>query len=49
MALQRKVVCSPCYLAFESECPRGMACLTGIRPRDALAACRRLLAMRADA
>ncbi len=49
MALQRKVVCSPCYLAFESECPRGMACLTGIKPRDALAACRRLLAMRADA
>jgi ADP-heptose:LPS heptosyltransferase/GT2 family glycosyltransferase len=47
MALQRKVVCSPCYLAFESECPRALACLTGIKPRDALAACRRLLAMRA--
>ncbi len=46
MALQRKVVCSPCYLAFDSDCPRGLACLTGLKPRDALAACRRLLAMR---
>jgi ADP-heptose:LPS heptosyltransferase/GT2 family glycosyltransferase len=49
MALERQVVCSPCYLAYESECPRGMACLTGIKPRDALAACRRLLAMRPEA
>jgi ADP-heptose:LPS heptosyltransferase/GT2 family glycosyltransferase len=43
MALQRRVICGPCYLEFASECPRGLACLTGIRPRDALAACRRLL------
>jgi ADP-heptose:LPS heptosyltransferase/GT2 family glycosyltransferase len=45
-ALERRVVCGPCYLAFESECPRGRACLTGLKPRDALAACRRLLALR---
>jgi ADP-heptose:LPS heptosyltransferase/GT2 family glycosyltransferase len=46
MALQRRVICGPCYLEFASDCPRGLACLTGIRPRDALAACRRLLALR---
>jgi O-antigen biosynthesis protein len=46
MALQRRVICGPCYLEFTSDCPRGMACLTGIKPRDVLAACRRLLAMR---
>jgi ADP-heptose:LPS heptosyltransferase/GT2 family glycosyltransferase len=46
MALQRRVICGPCYLEFASDCPRGMACLTGIMPRDVLAACRRLLALR---
>jgi ADP-heptose:LPS heptosyltransferase/GT2 family glycosyltransferase len=46
MALQRRVICGPCYLEHVSDCPRGMACLTGIAPRDVLAACRRLLALR---
>ena len=46
MALQRRVICGPCYLEFASDCPRSMACLTGIAPRDVLAACRRLLALR---
>lgn len=46
MALQRHVICGPCYLEFASDCPRGMACLTGIRPRHVLEACRALLAMR---
>ncbi|MEJ0045483.1 MAG: hypothetical protein WDN04_04605 [Rhodospirillales bacterium] len=46
LALQRRVVCGPCYLEFTSDCPRGMACLTGIKARDVLAICRRLLAMR---
>ncbi|HTZ71386.1 MAG TPA: glycosyltransferase family 9 protein, partial [Acetobacteraceae bacterium] len=46
MALQRRVICAPCYAEFTSECPRAMACLTGIRPRDVLAACRRALALR---
>ena len=45
-ALERRVVCSPCYLAFASECPRDRACLTGLKPRDALVAARRLLALR---
>ena len=47
MALERHVACSPCYLAYAIECPRARACLTGLKPRDALAACRRLLALRA--
>jgi ADP-heptose:LPS heptosyltransferase/GT2 family glycosyltransferase len=46
MALQRRVICGPCYLEFASDCPRGLACLTGIKPRDVLAACRRLLGVR---
>jgi ADP-heptose:LPS heptosyltransferase/GT2 family glycosyltransferase len=46
LALQRRVICGPCYLEFANDCPRGMACLTGIKPRDVLAVCRRLLAMR---
>jgi ADP-heptose:LPS heptosyltransferase/GT2 family glycosyltransferase len=49
MALQRRVICGPCYLEFASDCPRSMACLTGITQRDVLAACRRLLALRPPA
>jgi ADP-heptose:LPS heptosyltransferase/GT2 family glycosyltransferase len=48
MALQRQMGCGPCYLEFASDCPRALACLTGLKPRDALAACRRLLASRPD-
>jgi ADP-heptose:LPS heptosyltransferase/GT2 family glycosyltransferase len=48
MALQRHMICGPCYLEFASDCPRALACLTGLKPRDALAACRRLLASRPD-
>ncbi len=43
VAIRRRMACSPCYLEFTSDCPREMACLTGLRPRDVLAACRRLL------
>jgi ADP-heptose:LPS heptosyltransferase/GT2 family glycosyltransferase len=44
MAIRRRMVCSPCYLEFASDCPRDLACLTGLLPRDVFAACRRLLA-----
>jgi ADP-heptose:LPS heptosyltransferase len=47
-ALRRDVLCGPCYLEFASDCPRAMACLTGIKPRDAFAACLRLLSLRPD-
>jgi ADP-heptose:LPS heptosyltransferase/GT2 family glycosyltransferase len=48
VAVQRRMGCGPCYLEFASDCPRGMACLTGISPRDVLALCRRALAMRPE-
>jgi len=44
MAVRRHMVCSPCYLEFAADCPRELACLTGLTPRDVFAACRRLLA-----
>jgi ADP-heptose:LPS heptosyltransferase/GT2 family glycosyltransferase len=44
MAIRRRMVCSPCYLEFASDCPRDLACLTGLLPRDVHAACLRLLA-----
>ncbi len=44
VAMRRRMICGPCYLEFASDCPRNLACLTGLRPRDVLAACRRMLA-----
>jgi ADP-heptose:LPS heptosyltransferase len=43
VALRRRVYCGPCYIAAAAECPRGMACLTGLLPADAYRACERLL------
>ena len=43
LALRRHMVCGPCYLEFASECPRGLACLTAIRPRDVLEHCIRIM------
>ncbi len=43
MAIRRRMVCSPCYLEFASDCPRELACLTGLLPRDVYAACLHLL------
>jgi len=34
------MICGPCYLEFASDCPRSLACLTGLRPLDVLAACK---------
>jgi ADP-heptose:LPS heptosyltransferase/GT2 family glycosyltransferase len=44
VALQRDMSCSPCYLDKASLCPRGLACLTGLRPGDVFAMCERMLA-----
>jgi ADP-heptose:LPS heptosyltransferase/GT2 family glycosyltransferase len=44
MALRRRMICGPCYLEFASDCPRDLACLTGLRPAEVFAACLRLLA-----
>ncbi len=43
VAMRRRMICAPCYLEFASDCPRDMACLTGLRPRDVFAACLRML------
>jgi ADP-heptose:LPS heptosyltransferase/GT2 family glycosyltransferase len=49
VAVQRRMSCGPCYIEFADECPRGFACLTGLRPRDVHEACRLLLAAGAPA
>jgi len=40
VAIRRQMICGPCYLEFASDCPRSLACLTGLRPLDVLAACK---------
>ena len=44
-AIRRDVTCSPCYLAFASDCHRGLACLHGIRVGDVYRGCQRMLAL----
>ena len=45
-ALTREMKCGPCYLRSAEDCPRKLACLTGLRPGQVYAACRKLLAGR---
>lgn len=45
VAVRRDVECAPCYLAKPSDCPRALACLADLQPRDVYRACRRLLAI----
>ncbi len=44
VALQRDMSCAPCYLDKASLCPRGLACLTGLRPGEVFALCEKMLA-----
>jgi ADP-heptose:LPS heptosyltransferase/GT2 family glycosyltransferase len=46
VAIRRLVVCGPCYLEHQSDCHRGLACLSGIRPQDVFRACRAVLGVR---
>ena len=46
LTIRRDMTCSPCYLARAADCPRGLACLDGIRVGDVFAACMRMLALR---
>jgi ADP-heptose:LPS heptosyltransferase/GT2 family glycosyltransferase len=46
MTLRRDMTCGPCYIAHASDCPRSLACLTGIRVGDVFRACQRMLALR---
>lgn len=44
-AIRREVSCAFCYLTRPEDCHRAIACLSGLRPSDVYAACRRLLAI----
>lgn len=46
IAVQRRMVCSPCYLGRSEDCPRALACLTGITPENVFALACRMLAGR---
>jgi ADP-heptose:LPS heptosyltransferase/GT2 family glycosyltransferase len=43
IAMRRRMMCSPCYLEFVSDCPRDLACLRGLLPRDVFAAAQSFL------
>ena len=43
VAVQREMSCGPCYLDKPSECPRGLACLQGLRPADVFRVCEQML------
>ncbi|MBV9735716.1 MAG: glycosyltransferase [Acidisphaera sp.] len=49
IAVRRKVLCSPCYIARPEDCHRGLACLHGISPGEVYRACRRMLRLGNDA
>lgn len=43
VAVKREMSCGPCYLEFATDCPRGMACLTGLMPAEIFRLCRSFL------
>jgi hypothetical protein len=45
VAIRRDMRCSPCYFGQVEQCPRALACLTGLRPQAVYDICRRLLAL----
>ncbi|HEX5453906.1 MAG TPA: glycosyltransferase family 9 protein [Stellaceae bacterium] len=49
VAVSREVACSPCYLPYAEECPRGVVCLAELAPVHVYEACRRLLLPRRPA
>lgn len=45
VAVRRRMSCSPCFIEKAKDCPRSLACLTGLAPGDVYRQCRRLLDM----
>jgi len=45
VAVRRHMSCSPCFIEHAKDCPRALACLTGIDSRDVLRSCERMLAL----
>ena len=43
LAVRRKTVCSPCYVASASDCYRGLACLWKLRPSDVFDVCKTII------
>jgi ADP-heptose:LPS heptosyltransferase len=43
VAVQRNMRCSPCYIATVDQCPRGLACLTELRPSAIYEICKQML------
>ncbi len=43
VAVQRDMSCGPCYLDKPARCPRGLACLHGLRPADVFRICEQML------
>ncbi len=48
LTIRRDMSCSPCYLTRATDCPRALACLSGIGVADVFRACRRMLALAGD-
>ncbi|HEV2303094.1 MAG TPA: glycosyltransferase family 9 protein [Stellaceae bacterium] len=46
IAIRRAMRCSPCYLSQREQCPRGLACLTDLRPSEVYEVCRQMLVAR---
>jgi ADP-heptose:LPS heptosyltransferase/GT2 family glycosyltransferase len=47
VAVQRYMSCGPCYLEKKADCPRALACLTGLGAGDVYRICERLLPLTA--
>jgi ADP-heptose:LPS heptosyltransferase len=43
VALRRRMSCSPCFIERRDDCPRQLACLTGLKPIDVFRRCRAFL------
>ncbi len=46
IAVRRDMACAPCYLQTAQDCPRGLACLTGIGAGEVYRTCERMLAIK---
>ena len=43
VAVQREMSCGPCYIDKPALCPRGLACLQGLRPAEVFRVCEQML------
>jgi ADP-heptose:LPS heptosyltransferase len=43
LAIRRQMSCSPCFIEKARDCPRALACLSGLDSRDVFSRCMRML------